>query len=79
MQHTIEFENELHRRYPPLDENVEERKVAGDANNKVKVVGGRVEVEASGNADDIKAKYASASTVSHDTNELKNHDVFDRL
>ena len=79
MQHTIEFENELHRRYPPLDENGEERKGAGDARNQVKVTGGRVEVEASGTADDIRAKYASASTVSHDTNELNNQDVFDRM
>ena len=30
MQQTIEFESELHRRYPPLDQNGEETKVAQD-------------------------------------------------
>jgi len=31
MQQTIEFENELHRRYPPLGEKGEERKTDSDA------------------------------------------------
>jgi len=58
MQHTIEFENELHRRYPPLDANGEESKVAAhDARSQVKFSGGRVEVVASGDADDIRKKY----------------------
>jgi len=34
MMQTIEFESELHRRYPPLDENGEEVKgAAGGANS----------------------------------------------
>ena len=43
------------------------------------MVGGRVEIEGAGNADDVRAKYSSASVVSQDTNELNNHDVFDRM
>ena len=81
MQTTIEFEGELHRRYPPLDHNGEEIKVAGAASKQISVTGGKVEVKASGDADDIRAKYAtparSESTVSQ--NEEKNQDVFDRM
>ena len=59
MQHTIEFENELHRRYPPVDQNGEETKGAdtNDARRQVRVSGGKVEVAASGSVDDIRAKY----------------------
>ena len=39
-----------------------------------------MEIEASGSADDIRKKYASASeVVRHDTNEVNNTDVFDRM
>ena len=37
MQFTIEFENELHRRYPPLDENGEEQKVSAAAQAKSQI------------------------------------------
>ena len=60
MQHTIEFEGELHRRYPP---DGEERK-GSDASSQVKVIGGKVEVEATGDANAIREKYSSASLVS---------------
>ena len=71
---TIEFENDLHRRYPPLDENGEEIKdsdAAGSKNN-IHFKDGKVNVEGSGNASDIRAKYQqpapekSESTVSID-------------
>ncbi len=61
MQTTIEFENELHRRYPPLDKNGEEIKDEGAAAKQISVTGGKVEVKASGDADDIRAKYAAPS------------------
>lgn len=56
---TIEFENELHRRYPPVDDNGEEAKGAGSSNAKKQIdfAGGKVEVKASGTVDDIRAKY----------------------
>ena len=86
MQHTIEFENELHRRYPPVDQNGEETK-GGEtpgASRQVRVTGGKVEVTASGNADDIRAKYLtpgarSESGAAIDTTEQNNASVFDRM
>ena len=68
---TIEFENELHRRYPPVDANGEETKVTADPNSNIKFKDGKVNVEASGDASDIRAKYQkepqkSESTVSID-------------
>ena len=85
MQHTIEFENELHRRYPPVDQSGEETK-GGDneTRRQVRVSGGKVEITASGNADDIRAKYLtpsgrSESGVAIDTTEQNNANVFDRM
>ena len=68
---TIEFESELHRRYPPVDENGEETKVSANPKNNIKFKDGKVNVEASGDASDIRAKYLqepqkSESTVSVD-------------
>jgi len=46
MQQTIEFENELHRRYPQVNEKGEEEKTISveDANKQIKVSAGRVVV-----------------------------------
>ena len=86
MQYAIEFENELHRRYPPVDQNGEETKGGdtNDARRQVRVSGGKVEVTASGNADDIRAKYLTPSARSEsgfaiDTTEQNNANVFDRM
>eukprot|EP00353_Schmidingerella_taraikaensis_P018465 CAMPEP_0185605608 /NCGR_PEP_ID=MMETSP0436-20130131/4172_1 /TAXON_ID=626734 ORGANISM="Favella taraikaensis, Strain Fe Narragansett Bay" /NCGR_SAMPLE_ID=MMETSP0436 /ASSEMBLY_ACC=CAM_ASM_000390 /LENGTH=49 /DNA_ID=CAMNT_0028236877 /DNA_START=645 /DNA_END=794 /DNA_ORIENTATION=+ len=49
MQHTIEFETELHKRYPPGGEESK-----SGATDQIKFVGGKVEVEASGDATDIR-------------------------
>ena len=57
MQQTIDFENELHRRYPPLDDNGEEVKGGSSAKQQIKMSGGKVEVTPSGTADDIREKY----------------------
>ena len=60
MMQTIEFEGDLHRRYPPLDENGEEVKGGASAaaeKNQIGFKDGKVEVAASGDASDIRAKY----------------------
>ena len=58
MQQTIDFENELHRRYPPLDENGEEVKGNPSTKQQIKMSGGKVEVTPSGSVEDIKEKYS---------------------
>ena len=71
MQQTIEFENELIKRYP-LDETTTRRKE--EQKSQVNVVDGKVEVSASGSASDIKKKYAKEKD-----EDQRNQEVFAKL
>jgi hypothetical protein len=55
MQQAIEFENELARRFPI---NPDQAPKSADQRNQVEFRDGKVEVQGSGSADDIRAKYA---------------------
>ena len=73
MQQAIEFENELARKYPANQE--EEQKVQQTPKDQVQYKDGKVTVEASGTAEDIRKKYAPKEK---DTDEI-NADVFQKI
>ena len=71
MQQTIDFENELIKRWPADEPTT---RSMDQTNKQVNIVDGTVEVAASGNASDIKKKYAKEK----DEDE-RNQEVFANL
>ena len=71
MQQTIEFENELIKRWPPDEPKARSTE---ETSSQVNVVDGKVEVAASGSASDIKKKYAKEKD-----EDQRNQEVFANL